>query len=170
MLLTNEEKEKGLTMREFTKVSYKGDEMLIKWLTAIDEEEINYESELKTKKAPHGALIKALKDLAQDVPVFCEWPDDLYKQRIKVNSVSITHFIEGGFSAAIQAQVGLNCGQTIPINTPRLKTEGEPHEMITEECIHRFRKLMKEADVFLKNAASKQTELFPADRKAKTAA
>lgn len=153
-------------MREFTLISYKKDEVIIRWLTPIDEEDTNYESELKTKKAPHGGLVKAMKDLAQDVPVMCELPDDQYKQRIKVNSANITHFDDGGFSAALHTQVGLNCGQTIPLPTPRLKTDGEAHEMLTEACTHRIRKLMKEADVFLKNAATKQTELFPVDKKA----
>jgi len=158
-------------MREFRKIQHDSKGLLIVWDTPIEgeEEEGLYESQFKTKQEPHPAFYKALKGLAVHVPPMMELPDDQYKERIMVTGVSISHRDDGSFGVSIQAKAGLDCGQTIALNTPHLRTDGEAHEMITEQCAFQVRKLMQEATKILKGVAINQAELFPADAKKKPA-
>ncbi len=151
-------------MREFRKIKYDSKGLIIKWDVAIDGTEDDvYEATFKSGQVPHSAFLNCLKALVVDVPVHCELPDDQYKERIRVSGISISHN-DDGFGVSIQSIITLNCGQNMAINGPHLKTTGEPHEMITEECKFRVQKLMKEAENVLKDV-SKQAELFPVAKK-----
>lgn len=148
-------------MRKFRRIKYGSKGLLITWDTPIKGSEDDcYEGQLKSKnQVPHSAFLKALKALAIDVPIHCEFPEDLFKERIMIGGVSISHNDEG-FGVSIQSVIGLNCGQQLALNGPHLKTTGEAHEKITDECTFRIQTLMKEAENVLKNV-SKQAELFP---------
>jgi len=148
-------------MREYRVIKYDSKGLIIKWDMPIDgTEDDKYEATFKSGQVPHNAFLKCLKALAVDVPVHAELPDDQYSKRIRVAGVSVSHQSDGGIGVSIQSVITLNCGQHMTLNGPHLKSGGEAHESITEECRFKVLKLMKEAENVLKDVG-RQTEIFP---------